>query len=133
MCKAVFRLGLVVLAVMGLLATNESSAGVACSGFQVSPNAYDFESITVSTTSIGFTAAKITPSGTLPAVYANCTLETNPIRHREDGLAPSATVGQLVTAGQSIDVCGVPNIQTVRFIRQGAADGTLQCHYYRFQ
>ena len=120
-----------VVILAALFAGSKADAGIACSGLTFSPVAYDFESITVSSTSIGFTATKIVPSGSAPAIYASCTLETNSIRYRADGLAPSATVGQLVTAGQIVEVCGSQNIQVVRFIRQ-SADGTLQCHYYRF-
>jgi hypothetical protein len=128
--KNIRRAVLVLAAVIGLVCTR-ADAGIACSGLNFSPVAYDFESITVSNTALGFTAAKITPAGTPPAIYASCTLETNAIRYRADGLDPSATVGQLVSAGVSFEVCGQQNIQVVRFIRQ-TADGTLQCHYYRF-
>lgn len=122
----------VVLAIaFGGLLVSQSSAGIACSGLNFSPVAYEFESITVSSTALGFTAAKITPAGTPPAIYASCTLETNSIRYRSDGLAPSATVGELISAGNRVEVCGQQNIQVVRFIRV-SADGTLQCHYYRF-
>lgn len=122
----------VVLAIaLAALIGQQANAGIACSGLSFSPVAYDFESITVSSTALGFTAAKITPVGTLPAIFASCTLETNSIRFREDGLDPSATVGQLIAAGNTIEVCGQQNINTVRFIRV-SADGTLQCHYYRF-
>lgn len=129
--RNVRRWSLLAVALGLLCASPKADAGIACSGLSFSPVAYDFESITVSTVSIGFTATKITPVGTNPAIYANCTLETAQVRFRSDGLAPSATVGQLVAVGNGIEVCGQQNIQTVRFIRQGAADGTLQCHYYR--
>ena len=121
-----------VVILAALCAGSRVDAAIACSGLTYIPVGYASESITVSTVSIGFTTTKITPAGAQPAIYANCTLESNPIRHREDGLDPTSSVGLLVTAGQNIEVCGQQNIQVVRFIRQGGADGTLQCTYYRF-
>jgi hypothetical protein len=131
MRKRLTRAALILAALTLLAWPAPIQAGIACSGLNFSPTAFAFESITVSTSSIGFTAATMAPSGAQPATYANCTLETNPIRFRSDGLAPSSTVGQLVGTGSNIEVCGQANLNALRFIRQGAADGTLQCHYYR--
>lgn len=104
----------------------------ACNGISnVTP--FAFEQVTVSNAAagIGFTVTKFSPAGEFPAVMAVCNLETNPIRFRSDGLAPSATVGQLATAGTQIEACGNQALRVTLFIRQGAADGVLSCHYYR--
>ena len=87
------------------------------------------EAITVSTTSIGFTAATIANNGN-PAVRADCSIATDNIRYRVTGAAPSATVGVLVlaSAGQ-FTVCGEQIVKQIRFIRQ-TADAALYCSYY---
>lgn len=89
-----------------------------------------FEQITVSTTSIGFTAANYAPTGSSPADLAVVDVETNAIRYRVDGLAPTASVGAPVAAATSFTVCGAANIARIRFIRQ-TADATLSVNYYR--
>ena len=87
------------------------------------------EAITVSSTSIGFTAATIANNGN-PAVRADCSIATENIRYRVTGLAPSATVGVLIlsTSGQ-FSVCGEQVVKQIRFIRQ-TADAALYCSYY---
>lgn len=85
-----------------------------------------FETITVSTTSLRLTAA--TSAGSLGALV---TIETNPIRYRFDGTAPTAAVGHLAPIGQAIEVCGGDNIRNFRMIRQGAADATATVSYFR--
>jgi len=91
---------------------------------------FAFETITVSTASIGFTAGTAFPSGDIPSVMAIATTETNSLRFRADGLAPSATVGHLVTAGQTIEVCGTQAMRTFRMIR-ASADATVSVSFYR--
>lgn len=106
--------------------------------------AIDYEAITVSTVSIGFTTAKIvvqtaSTNTTEGSAYidtkrvdeALVTVETNPIRFRLDGTAPTSAEGHLLQAGDSIVVSGFSNVSKLRFIRQGGADATLRVTYYR--
>lgn len=100
--------------------------------------AYAFETLTVSTTALPFTVAVYAPSlatgqslGDPPCVLATGTVETNPTRYRVDGLAPTASVGHLVSAGQTFTVEGVPAVRSFRIIRQGAADATVTITYWR--
>lgn len=106
--------------------------------------AVDFETITVSNVAIGVTASKLTSvltrnanSGEQSYVEvrrldeALFTVETNPIRFRLDGTDPTAAIGHLLNAGDSLVVTGFGNLSKLRFIRQGAADGTVQATYYR--
>lgn len=117
---------------LGLLALAASPAHALCNGLMaqpVTPSA--FETITVSNTSIGFTAATAYPTGSdAPAIMAILTTETNSIRFRSDGIAPTAAVGHLVAASSSIEVCGAQAIRTFRMIR-ASADATIQATYFR--
>ena len=88
------------------------------------------EQIAVSSTAIGFTAAKIAPSGGPQAVYAIFSVETNAIRYRDNGLAPTASVGLPMASGSNWTVCGVTTISRALFIRQ-SADATVSVSYYR--
>jgi hypothetical protein len=120
------------MVILAALTAWAGEARAACNGIQ-NVNAFAFEQVTVSNAAAGkgFTAAVFAPDGQFPAVMAVCGLETNPIRFRLDGLAPSATVGQLAVAGAQIEACGTLALRTFLAIRQGAADGVLSCHYYR--
>jgi hypothetical protein len=93
----------------------------------------DFESITVSTTAIGPTAAKLKINQTggmfKRAVKVFLTTETNSIRLRWDGTDPTASVGHLLTAGSSITVEGEQNVANLKMIRS-VADGTVMLTYY---
>lgn len=95
--------------------------------------ATDFESITVSNVSIGFTASKILQNETggfkRHCTKALFTVETNSIRFRLDGTAPTATVGHLMAAGDSFLVTGDTNITNLRLIRQ-SADATVMVTYF---
>lgn len=106
--------------------------------------AVSFETLTVSTVALGITAAKLvvqtvkTSSADGPAFIdtqrldeALFTVETNPVRFRIDGTDPTASVGHLLNVGDSITISGFSNLSRLRFIRQGAADATVQATYYR--
>jgi hypothetical protein len=107
-------------------------AHAVCNGLisqEVQP--FAFENLTVSTTALGFTATVYAPAGVFPARMAIVTVETNPIRFRADGLAPSSSVGHLISATQQLEVCGNAAIQAFRMIRQASSDATVMITYYR--
>ncbi len=93
----------------------------------------DFEAITVSSTSVGFTAAKIKinqEGGQYKrAVKAFVTVETNPMRVRFDGTAPTTTVGHLLAAGDVMMITGDANVANAHFIAT-ASDGAIKVTYY---
>lgn len=91
----------------------------------VSMGVVAYESITVSSSSIGFTVATYGTS-----IYALATLETNPIRYRVDGTAPTASEGILVPTGSTFEVCGASEMRDFRMIRTGS-DATVKVHFYR--
>lgn len=68
------------------------------------------------------------PVGTICAVVA---VETNPVRYRDDGVAPTATVGQLVTVGQPLSLCEISSgLSAVRFIPT-TGSATIDVSFYK--
>lgn len=122
------RLTLVALALLALSGPSDAGPGGCTDAPSLIPAG--FETITVSSASIGFTAALAYPTGGLLADMAVVDVETNAIRYRADGIAPSATVGNPVAASTTFTVCGAAAIKAVRFIRQ-SSDATLSVSYYR--
>ena len=86
-----------------------------------STQAYDYEAITVSTASIGCTAAKLSYTPTLgnirKAEEILATVETDSVRYRFDGGTPTAAIGHLAGPGTVISVKGSGNIERFRMIR----------------
>lgn len=110
-----------------------------CPGVAGQTVQYRSEAIAVSTTSIGFTVATIdfAKDQGKPLLFAEVTLESNPMRVRADGLAPSATVGTLwnnVAGGNvKFTVCGEATMRAFRMIRTGASDAAVTAAYYTTQ
>jgi hypothetical protein len=120
---------LAVLALAGAI-SYQGQAHAICQGPVSELDVIGYESITVSSTAIGFTAATFAPSGGQPAIYAYATTETNSIRFRADGIAPTATEGHLVAAPGAFEVCGLRAITNLSMIR-ASADATVKATYYR--
>jgi hypothetical protein len=117
-----------ILSLVSLIPANAGPGGCTIAG-QLNPAGY--EQITVSTVSIGFTATLAYPTGGPAADMAQIIIETNAARYRDDGAAPTSTVGTPILVNQTYSICGQPAIKAARFIRSGAADGTLSVLYYR--
>jgi len=83
----------------------------------------EFETITVSDTAIGLTAASIANKN-----LALITVESQPVRMLPDG-DPSTTVGHILKDGDILELDSLEAMQAVRFIRDGASDATLSCSY----
>jgi hypothetical protein len=84
------------------------------------------ETITVSSTAIGLTAAKITAFTS----YAICTLETAQIRFRVSGYNPTSAIGHILDIGNVIELTTIEEMVKFRAIRTGVSDGVLTCTYY---
>ena len=69
------------------------------------------------------------PAGSAPTL-AVINVESQAIRYRVDGAAPTATVGHPVIAGDAITVCG-PAVGNLSMIRRDAVDATASASYYR--
>ena len=82
--------------------------------------------MTVSGTAGGFTAATLAT-----AKLAVCTVEAAPIRIREDGTAPTATVGTLYNVGDQFQVYGSENLKNFSAIATTGVSATLDCEYSR--
>jgi hypothetical protein len=86
-----------------------------------------FETITVSTTAIGITAALLTN-----AKAAFLTVEGADIRYRIDGTDPTAAVGHLVTDGGNLMLTDKTRaaLTQLRMIRDDAVDATVSVTVY---
>jgi len=90
--------------------------------------AANFEHLTVSTVALHVTSATATDATMGLARYAYCTVETNSIRYRYDGTAPTSSIGHLVTSGGSFTIYGRRNVGHLLMIR-ATADADVQCTY----
>lgn len=84
-----------------------------------------FKQITVSTAAVGLSA----PQGANAVVIIT---ETDNIRWRDDGTAPTSTVGMICTALNVIqleDATQIANFQAIRD-QSAATDVTLNCSFY---
>ena len=80
-----------------------------------------YESITVSTSSIGITATLIDTGEN----YAFITVEDATIRYRLDGTAPTTSEGHMAVAGSSITLWD-DEVSRFRAIRDDASDAVLK-------
>lgn len=76
-------------------------------------------------TSLTTTTALTVPSG---ATFAVISVEGQGVRYRDDGVAPTATVGQPIAAQTSIQYSGT--LSALQFIQQ-AASATVDVLYYK--
>ena len=123
------RIGLVALVGALSFGGHSDAAPGGCTNDQwLTP--FAFETLTVSSTALGFTAAVAFPAGGPKAALAVVTTETDDVRYRADGLNPTAAVGHLLDAPGVVTACGENSIRTVRFIRT-TTDATLSVSYYQ--
>lgn len=80
-------------------------------------NAYDYEAIAVtSTTAIGFSAGKLSPSNGSRPKSIFISVEDANIRFRVDGTDPTTTEGHLLTTSDGVTITGPDNIRAFRAI-----------------
>jgi hypothetical protein len=95
---------------------------------------YDQETLTVSTSSVGFTAARLTDSNNVSA-QAVCFTTDQPLRcwFSDNGTAPTATVGLKLPAGGPYILTGNSNVGNARFIRDvdATADAAVNVVFLR--
>ena len=94
---------------------------------------YDFETITVSSTAVGFASAKV--NGNPPDDEGKCravliTCEDEVVRYRFDS-APTATVGHELAVNQSLVLANYQQIKDIKFIRRDSSDGKVQVSFQR--
>lgn len=89
-----------------------------------------FETLTVTGTAVGPTTATVAPTTRPSSNYALFgPLETAQVRWRDDGTAPTASVGHLLEVGQVLEYNADP--RQIQFIRTGGTSGALPVTYYR--
>lgn len=118
------RILLATLIILGLVVFAGSAHAQSCPGinnFFLRPLGY--QQLTVSNTAVGFTLPTV---GTTR--LAVVMIETNPIRTRDDGTSPTATVGMPFDAKIPIFVCQ-SSLAAFKAIRQ-SSDATLSISYY---
>jgi hypothetical protein len=96
-------------------------------------NAYDSEAITVSTTAIGFAAAKIKSesNGTIHPISAVFSTEDADIRISTDGTDPTASVGLLIETGTIVAIKGESDIRNFKAIRDAGTDAVINVTYFK--
>lgn len=130
------RKQLIFVALVALFAVTAEAQ--VCPGVTGPTANYRSEAITVSSTAVGFTAATINAASDQgkPLLFAEVTLETNPIRVRADGLNPTAAIGALwnsVSGGNvKFYVCGEASMRAFRAIRT-VSDAAITAAYYTSQ
>ena len=94
-----------------------------CTGINQSLNPLGYQQLAVSNTAVGVT---LPAKGTVRVAIIQ--VEANPIRFRDDGTDPTASVGTLINPNVTIVVCGSA-IGRFRAIRSGS-DASLSIGFY---
>lgn len=120
------------LLLMGRAASPQVLTNLPCPGLQFVGAPNGFETRTVSTTVIRPTVAgSLASPSYATAALAVMVTETAAIRYRDDGTAPTATVGMFV-ASASVRVICAGSLERLRLIRDtgAGADATVSFQYY---
>ena len=89
---------------------------------------FGYQQITDLSSSVGLTIPTVTPEGLNgKPVFALIIAEGAPVRWRDDGIAPSTTVGMPIAVGVPLQYDG--DLSKIRFIQQSAS-GILNISYY---
>jgi len=89
---------------------------------------FGYQQITNLTASVGLTIPARTPDGlNAKPVFALIIAEGAPVRWRDDGIAPTASVGMPIAVGVPFQYDG--DLTKIRFIQQSAS-GILNISYY---
>ena len=94
----------------------------------------DYEVLTVGTTVIQLSTAKIRPStGPYARMLARAAMissESGDLRFRIDGGAPTAEDGHYLVSGDSLVLSGSQALQKFQAVRAGEASATLRVTYF---
>jgi hypothetical protein len=85
-----------------------------------------FEKLTVGTSATGYTLT--IPSG---ARHAVAKVRTQPIRWRDDGVAPTSTTGMYAAADEDITLTSRESLAGFRAIAATATTGYIELSYYK--
>jgi hypothetical protein len=92
---------------------------------------FAFETVAVSTSAVGLTAATYNPTGLPGAQIALVTFSGGDCRATFDGTVPTASVGHIFSSGSSLTLFG-EGIRKFKAIRSGGTDGALAVTYSSF-
>ena len=95
------------------------------------PATFTEESITVSTTAVGFTAGTYDPGTGGVATGVVVTVETAAIRYWTSGTAPTATTGHVLEPGDVLELDRSEDIKNFKAIRRDGIDATIRVSYFR--
>ena len=84
-----------------------------------------YEQKTVSTTAVALTAI---PAGASRAIVM---VEAQPLRYREDGTAPTSSVGVLCVSATRFELESRQAIEGFKAIRSGGTDSVVSVLYYK--
>lgn len=95
---------------------------------------YQTKAATISNTAVAISAAgwSWTAGYLALADQAVITVHTNGATLTWDGTTPTATLGRLVAAGETITVKGNANVQALQLIRSGGADAVVSVTLEKF-
>jgi hypothetical protein len=94
-------------------------------------NSFDYESISAtSSTAIGFSASKLSPTNGPKPTTVFVTVEDNDVRFRTDGTSPTTTEGHKLAMGATLTISGQEEIQHFKAIGVSGT-GTLKVTYER--
>ena len=89
---------------------------------------FGYQQITNLSSSVGLTVPALTPNGlNAKPVFALIVVEGAPVRWRDDGTAPTSTVGMPIAVGVPLQYDG--DLTKIRFIQQSAT-GIINISYY---
>lgn len=95
---------------------------------------YDSEQLTISTTPVALTAAKVKNTANLvvPRKAAAVLIQavTNNTVYTLDGTTPSTSNGKRLVAGDILALAGHTKAVNVRFLREGGTDSVIHVDYY---
>ena len=115
------QLGIVVAALVALVGCLLLTPSAGAQGSN-----YSYQQVTVSTSAVSIAAATL--SGKRGCVLR---VESDSIRYRQDGTAPTSSVGMPIAAGEVMEVDSVTDLVQAQFIRSGSGDATLNVACWR--
>lgn len=87
--------------------------------------AFAHQSATVSNSAKSLTDLTFAAAQIERASRARINCDTQPIRYTYDGTTPTASVGQYLAVGATVDIVGSSNVANLKFIRATGSDGAV--------
>lgn len=88
-----------------------------------------FEAISVTNTAVALSAATLSSNGT-QMNYCTGRVQTAQIRYRDDGTAPTSSVGTVLEVGDVWQAWSNQTASATRFIRTGSTSGVIAVSCY---